>query len=46
VGDFHLDDELVILCGLKQARLLDFRLIEVPFGVHPFCASRRISSIR
>jgi hypothetical protein len=26
-GDFHRDDELVILCGLKQARLLDFRLI-------------------
>ena len=25
--DFHRDDELVILCGLKQARLLDFRLI-------------------
>jgi hypothetical protein len=26
-GDFHRDDEFVILCGLKQARLLDFRLI-------------------
>ena len=26
-GDFHRDDELVTLCGLKQDRLLDFRLI-------------------
>jgi hypothetical protein len=36
----------VILCVLKQTRLLDFRLIEVPSGVHPFCVAKRISSIR
>jgi len=29
-GDLHRDGELVILCCLKPARLLDFHLIEVP----------------
>ena|SRR6188472_462796 len=44
-GDFHVM-MWVILCVLKQTRLLDFRLIEVPSGVHPFCVAKRISSIR
>jgi hypothetical protein len=44
-GDFHFGVGLVILGLLKQARLLDFRLMKA-LGVYPFCASKRINSIR
>jgi hypothetical protein len=44
-GDSHFGVGLVILGLLKQARLLDFRLMKA-FSVHPFCASKRINSIR
>ena len=44
-GDFHFGVGLVILSRLKQARLLDFRLTKA-LSVYPFCASKRINSIR
>jgi hypothetical protein len=44
-GDSHFGVGLVILGLLKQARLLNFRLMNT-LSVYPFCASRRINSIR
>jgi hypothetical protein len=44
-GDSHFGVGLVIPGLLKQARLLDFRLMKALI-VYSFCASKRINSIR
>jgi hypothetical protein len=44
-GDSHFGVGLVILGLLKQARLLDFRLMKRP-QIYAFWASKRINSIR
>jgi hypothetical protein len=44
-GDSHFGVGLVILGLLKQALLLDFRLMKA-LSVYPFWASKRINSIR
>jgi hypothetical protein len=44
-GDSHFGVGLVILGRLQQACLLNFRLMKA-LSVYPFCASKRINSIR
>ena len=44
-GDSHFGVGLVIPGLLKQARLSDVRLMKT-LRVYPFCASKRINSIR
>ena len=44
-GDSHFGVGLVILGLLKQACLLNFRLMKT-LSIYPFCVSKRINSIR